>query len=919
MAKTAAERQTDYKARKRADKPKNIAKSAAQRLQEWRERKEIMNNFTSAKPNQPSTSQEQTSNTELTTPLDVKFVEEMNETDSHDENISAPKTKKRRQPNRAWIKFEEFQSAEDAEENVASQNIWRKSSLKHSLDGRRVDYRCSAGKYRTNECPAGLYLLYHSNSNKVSMFLTESTHDNHYMEQAQDLDYETKIFVKDKFDEGVQHPDAILTDMRLHNMKEPPKTKLNSYIKQLQYEKYTTTDVFKKIIENGEHLTESVEQNKTYKHNLQDDNELTEFSVKTEPSTGVQENSTENYEWITITTKTKPSIDIKEELTELHTSYDEYSGDEANVLPEYPIKKEPSIKIESEYKIVEDFNETDSHDDNKSVSKTKKRRQRNRVWIKIGEFNSAKDAEENVASQNMWRKSSLKNSLDGRRVDYRCSAGKYRTNECPAGLYLLYHSNSDKVSMFLTKCAHDNHYMEQARGLDHETKAFIKDRFEEGIRKPNGILAHMRRHNMKQPPKTKLISYIRQLRDHRLESVEQNSTDQLYLHDDDDLTEVDVKIEPSISVDHLTEPVEQNTTYKHNLQDDNELTEFSVKTEPSTSVGVQENSTENNEWIDITTKTKPSIDIKEELTELHTSYDEYSGDEGDVLTEYPIKNEPSITIQSEYNIVEELNETDSPDENISASKTKRRRQPNRVWIKFGEFHSAEDAEENVASQNIWRKSSSKHSLDGRRVDYRCSAGKYRTNECPAGLYLLYHSNSDKVSMFLTECAHDNHYMEQTRGLDHETKAFVKDRFEEGVRKPNAILAYMRRHNMKQPPKTKLISYIKQLRDHRLESVEQNSTDQPYLHDDDDSTEVSGEIEPPISIYGQEELTELKIANKQLLQDKNDLMYQLSLERQVAVDCKKELAELKKAYERLSQDKNELLERLASGNKETNLC
>lgn len=168
-------------------------------------------------------------------------------------------------------------------------------------------------------------------------------------------------------------------------------------------------------------------------------------------------------------------------------------------------------------------------------------------------------------------------------------------------------------------------------------------------------------------------------------------------------------------------------------------------------------------------------------------------------------------IPSEFKFVEDLNETDSHDENISAPKMKRRRQPNRVWIKFAEFHSAQDAEENVTTQNMWRKSSLKNSLDGRRVDYRCFAGKYRSNECPAGLYLLYHSNSHKVSMFLTECAHDNHYMEQARGLDHEIKVFVKDRFEDGIRKPNAILADMRRHNIKQPPKTKLISYIKQLR------------------------------------------------------------------------------------------------------------
>lgn len=164
-------------------------------------------------------------------------MEDFNETDSYDENNSASKTRRRRQPNRVFINFEIFHSAEEAEENVISQNIWRKASVKNSLDGRQVHYRCSAGKYRANECPAGLYLLYHSNSNKVSMFLTESTHNNHFMEQVPDLDYDTKVFIKDKFEEGVQHLDTILTHMRRLNMKEPPKTKLISYIKQLRYDK----------------------------------------------------------------------------------------------------------------------------------------------------------------------------------------------------------------------------------------------------------------------------------------------------------------------------------------------------------------------------------------------------------------------------------------------------------------------------------------------------------------------------------------------------------------------------------------------------------------------------------------------------------------------------------------------------------
>lgn len=98
------------------------------------------------------------------------------------------------------------------------------------------------------------------------------------------------------------------------------------------------------------------------------------------------------------------------------------------------------------------------------------------------------------------------------------------------------------------------------------------------------------------------------------------------------------------------------------------------------------------------------------------------------------------------------------------------------------------------------------------MEYRCSKGKYRQQECPSKLYLLYHCNSTKVSLFTTEAAHDHdNIVESSRGLKNEIKEFVKQKYEEGIQKPNALLAIIRQNKLNEPPKSKLKSFLKRLR------------------------------------------------------------------------------------------------------------
>jgi hypothetical protein len=143
---------------------------------------------------------------------------------------------------------------------------------------------------------------------------------------------------------------------------------------------------------------------------------------------------------------------------------------------------------------------------------------------------------------------------------------------------------------------------------------------------------------------------------------------------------------------------------------------------------------------------------------------------------------------------------------------KRRRGPNRDWIEVRQFSSAVEAEEELKSRNMWKKCDVNKCEEGVKVRYRCLYGRYRVAECPAAVYLLFHSHTQKVTMFETECGHSHtSSAEPTRGLSLDMKKFIAEKYSDGIRKPKALLALMRRKKMSEPAKNKLEHYLKVLR------------------------------------------------------------------------------------------------------------
>ncbi|KAK7601130.1 hypothetical protein V9T40_008571 [Parthenolecanium corni] len=174
---------------------------------------------------------------------EVSYLNDFNDDSESDSECCEPKPKKRRTSYRNWSKKQDFSSPAEAEDFVTRKVIWKKCSSKNTTAGLRVEYHCTAGQYRRKECPAGLYLLYHSSSNSVLLYETECEHDNHVTDPIRELSNDMKLFIKEKFNEGIQKPDAILAVIRQKKLVEPPKSRIISYLKILREVKYGSPTV----------------------------------------------------------------------------------------------------------------------------------------------------------------------------------------------------------------------------------------------------------------------------------------------------------------------------------------------------------------------------------------------------------------------------------------------------------------------------------------------------------------------------------------------------------------------------------------------------------------------------------------------------------------------------------------------------
>lgn len=132
-----------------------------------------------------------------------------------------------------------FATKEAAEAAVESEQKWSKYYVKDTLKGRRIKYRCNEVKYRSKQCPAGLYLLYHSDDSNVSLFrcTSDHVHDTDGQSIAGKLPSGAQNVIRECFNRNMK-PKAIRFALSERGYGVVQTTKLSAFLKKLRLEKY---------------------------------------------------------------------------------------------------------------------------------------------------------------------------------------------------------------------------------------------------------------------------------------------------------------------------------------------------------------------------------------------------------------------------------------------------------------------------------------------------------------------------------------------------------------------------------------------------------------------------------------------------------------------------------------------------------
>ncbi|KAJ6649606.1 hypothetical protein Bhyg_04844 [Pseudolycoriella hygida] len=98
----------------------------------------------------------------------------------------------------------------------------------------------------------------------------------------------------------------------------------------------------------------------------------------------------------------------------------------------------------------------------------------------------------------------------------------------------------------------------------------------------------------------------------------------------------------------------------------------------------------------------------------------------------------------------------SPSNSALSLQNERRQRSDKKWVKEKTYSSEEDALLDIKNENCWSRHSTNHSYGGRSIIYRCNKVKAKGHQCSSGVYLLYHADSENITLFRSENAHDCH-------------------------------------------------------------------------------------------------------------------------------------------------------------------
>lgn len=155
--------------------------------------------------------------------------------------------------------------------------------------------------------------------------------------------------------------------------------------------------------------------------------------------------------------------------------------------------------------------ESDSEDE----APVQKKKRIHKVWIHDQTFESRKQAEEFVASEN-WAYHYKNVSSEGERITYRCGNVKFRGKQWEASVYLLHDSHSTKTQLFRADAhhTHENH-PNAIETIPNDIQIVIKQLFDNTVTKPKAVVNNLLNKGIDPPPLPKIKTFLKKLNDER--------------------------------------------------------------------------------------------------------------------------------------------------------------------------------------------------------------------------------------------------------------------------------------------------------------------------------------------------------------------------------------------------------------------
>jgi hypothetical protein len=170
-------------------------------------------------------------------------------------NATAPSTKA------VYKLVEEFESAGEAAYAVSNLHIWSKSKYnENKFVGEKQFYRCNLAKKSAKPCKAKLFILYHDDSQKASVYMTTDGHDHQdRVEKPIKANYE---FINRLIDLKLK-PKSIIASLEEANIRPPKTLELYNHIayyKRLKFGKNLSIGELCEYLENHHSVPESEDE-----------------------------------------------------------------------------------------------------------------------------------------------------------------------------------------------------------------------------------------------------------------------------------------------------------------------------------------------------------------------------------------------------------------------------------------------------------------------------------------------------------------------------------------------------------------------------------------------------------------------------------------------------------------------------------